>query len=221
LIDNQSFLYITKFRFSKKIHNTTAAQRWFKPRDYIMVVGSILPSVVFPAIMNVFERSFDFLVKTWYWDYPKINNQKLAEQNNAEFSRNAIWGPSWPGCNMRTTILYFQWGSHAYLLWTWVIYLKNVLSIKTILFDILDFWCQLEVIRFVKTLSKRRMFVSFMKILACWLLHRLITLIIPGNQKTDFRNSGLNSQPLLPFNQSGFDRIGGAVKKNGSHQQVL
>ena len=47
-------------------------------------------------------------------------------------------------------------------------------EIKTILFDILDFWCQLEVIRFVKTLLKRRMFVSFMKISACWLLHRLI-----------------------------------------------
>jgi len=26
---------------------------------------------------------------------------------------------------------------------------------------------------------------------------------------------------LLPFNQPGFDRIGGAVKNNGSHQQVL
>jgi len=58
--------------------------------------------------------------------------------------------------------------------WTWVIYINNVLSIKTILFHILDFWCQLEQIRFVKTLSKRRMFVSFMKISACWLLHRLI-----------------------------------------------
>jgi len=31
--------------------------------------------------------------------------------------------------------------------WTWVIYISNVLSIKTILFDILDFWCQLVVIR--------------------------------------------------------------------------
>ena len=46
-------------------------------------------------------------------------------------------------------------------------------------------------------------------------------LIIPGNQKTEFRNPTLNSWPLLPFNQLGFDRIGGAVKKNGSHQQVL
>ena len=50
-----------------------------------------------------------------------------------------------------------------------------VLSIKTILFDILDFWCQLVMIRFVITFSKRRMFGSFMKISACWLLHRLIT----------------------------------------------
>jgi len=58
--------------------------------------------------------------------------------------------------------------------WTWVSYMSNVLLIKTIFFDILDFWCQLVVIRFVKTLSKRRMFVSFIKISACWLLHRLI-----------------------------------------------
>jgi len=56
----------------------------------------------------------------------------------------------------------------------WVTYINNVLSNKTILFDILDFWCQLVVIRFVKTLSKRRMFVSSMKISACWLLHRWI-----------------------------------------------
>ena len=46
-------------------------------------------------------------------------------------------------------------------------------------------------------------------------------LIISGNQKTEFRNPRLNSRPLLPFNQPGFDRIGGAVKNNGSHQQVL
>jgi len=57
--------------------------------------------------------------------------------------------------------------------WTWVTYISNVLSNKTILFDMFDFWCQLVVIRFVKTLSKRRMFVSSMKISACWLLHRL------------------------------------------------
>jgi len=60
--------------------------------------------------------------------------------------------------------------------WTCVHYIRNVLSNKTILFDILDFWCQLVVIRFVKTLSKRLMFVSFMKISACWLLHRLIKI---------------------------------------------
>jgi len=46
-------------------------------------------------------------------------------------------------------------------------YINNVLSNKTILFDILDFECQLVVIRFVKILSKRRMFVSSMKISAC------------------------------------------------------
>ena len=56
----------------------------------------------------------------------------------------------------------------------WVTNMNTVQSNKTILFDILDFWCQLEVIRFVKSLSKRRMFVSFLKISACWLLHRLI-----------------------------------------------
>jgi len=56
----------------------------------------------------------------------------------------------------------------------WVINMNKLQSNKTILFDILDFWCQLEVIRFVKTLSKRRMFISFMKISACWLLHRLM-----------------------------------------------
>ena len=60
--------------------------------------------------------------------------------------------------------------------WTWVIHINNVLSIEKILFDILDFWCRIEEIRFVKTLSKRRMFVSFTKISACWLLHRLIKL---------------------------------------------
>ena len=46
-------------------------------------------------------------------------------------------------------------------------------------------------------------------------------LIIPGNQKTEFRNSRLNSWPLLPFNLSGFDRIRGVVKNNESHQQVF
>ena len=52
--------------------------------------------------------------------------------------------------------------------------MHNVFSNKTILCDNLDFWCQLVVIRFVKTLSKRRMFVSSMKISAWWLLHRWI-----------------------------------------------
>jgi len=46
-------------------------------------------------------------------------------------------------------------------------------------------------------------------------------LIIPGNQKTEFRNPRLNSRPLLPFNQLGFDRIRSVVKHNGSQQQVL
>ena len=46
-------------------------------------------------------------------------------------------------------------------------------------------------------------------------------LIIPGNQKTEFRNQRSNSRALLPFNQSGFERIRGVVKNNGSHQQML
>ena len=33
------------------------------------------------------------------------------------------------------------------------------------------------------------------------------------NQKTEFRNPRLNSRLLVPFNQPGFDRIGGAVKR--------
>jgi len=57
---------------------------------------------------------------------------------------------------------------------TWVIDINNILSFKTILFDILVFRCQLEEIRFVKTLSKRRMFVSFIKISASWLPHCLL-----------------------------------------------
>jgi len=56
----------------------------------------------------------------------------------------------------------------------WVSYIHHVFSNKTLLFDNLDFWCQLVVIRFVKTVSKRRMFVSSMKISACWSLHRWI-----------------------------------------------
>ena len=92
---------------------------------------------------------------------------------------HSIWRPAGLSSNVITTepcrnpdvdpILTFR-------KWTWIIYIYDVLSIKTILFDILDFWYQLEKIRFVKTLSKHRMFVSFMKILACWLLHRLIKL---------------------------------------------
>ena len=66
------------------------------------------------------------------------------------------------------------WHSFWFDIEIWVTYINNLLSNKTILFDILDFWCQLVVIRFVKTLSKRRMFVSSMKFPACWLLHRLI-----------------------------------------------
>ena len=91
-------------------------------------------------------------------------------------SWESICGPSGSEIDMVTTWRNCLFWYSFYLSeeWTWVTYISNVLSIKTILFDILEFWCQLVVIRFVKTLSKRRMFVSFMKISACWLLHRLI-----------------------------------------------
>ena len=92
--------------------------------------------------------------------------------------------------------------------WTWITYINNVLSIKTILFDILDFWCQLVVIRFVKTRSKRRMFVSFMKISACWFLHCLIKFnkffwekrpakLRPNLQTSFSRRDLKNTQPHL------------------------
>ena len=54
-----------------------------------------------------------------------------------------------------------------------------------------------------------------------YIYSRQFHLIIPGNHKTEFRNPRLNSRPLLPFNQSGFHRIRGVVKHNGSHQHVL
>ena len=119
------------------------------------------------------------------------------------------WGsiPSGSKTNVITTGLYciFWRRSHILHEWSWVIYINNVLSIKTILFDILDFWCQLVVIRFVKTLSKRRMFVSFMKSSACWLLHRLIKICWEKrpakprpNQRTSFCRRDLkNTQPHL------------------------
>jgi len=81
-----------------------------------------------------------------------------------------------------------------------------LLSIKTILFDILDFWCQLEEIWFVETLSKRRMFVSFMKISTCWFLLSLIKFnkicwekrpvkLRPNLQTSFWRNDLKNTQP--------------------------
>jgi len=99
------------------------------------------------------------------------------ENSVIRFPVDSIWRNPGVECIVMTTkLLCIFWSRHHFHChqWTWVTYIHNVLSIKTILFDILDFWCQLEKIRFVKTLSKRRMFVSFMKISACWLLHRLI-----------------------------------------------
>jgi len=124
---------------------------------------------------------------------------------------HSIWRPAGLSSNVITTepcrnpdvdpILTFR-------KWTWIIYIYDVLSIKTILFDILDFWYQLEKIRFVKTLSKHRMFVSFMKILACWLLHRLIKLnkicwekrpakLRPNLRTLFWRRNLKNTQPYL------------------------
>ena len=89
----------------------------------------------------------------------------------------------------------------------WVTYINNVLWNKTILFDILDFWCQLVVIRFVKTLSKRRMFVSSMKISACWLLHRFCWEKRPAKTRPNLRTSFCrrdlkNTQPHLKWKRS-------------------
>ena len=92
---------------------------------------------------------------------------------------HSIWWPTSLESIMINTKLYCMFWRRSQLdsrHWTWIIYINDLSSIKTILFNILawDFWCQLEEIRFVKTLSKLRMIVSFIKISACWLLHRLI-----------------------------------------------
>ena len=90
---------------------------------------------------------------------------------------DSICGCSWSQVDNITT---WQYGMTPFLCATQVkleiliSIMFNVLSNKTILFDILDFWCQLVVIRFVKILSKCCMFVSSMKISACWILHRWI-----------------------------------------------
>jgi len=98
------------------------------------------------------------------------------ENSIIHFPWDSIWRPSgWRSVVVTTELWCISWRRSHFdnHWWTWVIQINNVLSIKTILFDILDFRCQLQEIRLVKTLSKRRMFVSFMKISACWLLHRL------------------------------------------------
>jgi len=106
----------------------------------------------------------------------KVFEVTYTWQSVIGFSWELIRGPSGSETNVNTSGLFcmFWRSSHVLQLWTWVNYINDVLSIKTILFDILDFWYQLEVIRFVKTLSKRRMFVLSMKISVCWSLHRLI-----------------------------------------------
>ena len=133
-------------------------------------------------IMNILRLFLIFWSKHNICMTQKIYMENWIEiclgQEDVRATRESNWEYSGSETNVNTTILYSWRSSHECRLWTSVIYhLNNVLSIKTILLDILDFWCQLEVIWFVKTLWKRRMFVSFMKISACWLLHRLIKFI--------------------------------------------
>jgi len=100
-----------------------------------------------------------------------VGNLEVPHGNLRKFR---IW--EWHEYHLATLYVLTLFQRYVFTEWTWVTCISNVLSIKTILFDILDFWCQLVVIWFMKTLSKRRMFVSFMKISACWSLHRLIKL---------------------------------------------
>ena len=65
-------------------------------------------------------------------------------QNIFRSSRELIRGLSESESNVNTNTLYCWRSSHVCHMWTRGIYLNNVLSIKTILIDILDFWCQLE-----------------------------------------------------------------------------
>ena len=69
-------------------------------------------------------------------------------------SWDSICEPPWSQIDVSTTCRY---GMTQFLCATTyelgVTYISNTLSNKTILFDILDFWCQLVVIRFEKTLS--------------------------------------------------------------------
>jgi len=153
-------------------------------------------------IVQVVKNILDFLVKTSY-----------LQNFNANLPKGILFVPGGNRCvdlrDLRSTWLPpvgIVWHSFSVSQeWTWVTYFINVLSNKTILFDILDFWCQLVVIRFVKTLSKRRMFVSFMKSSACWLLHRLIKICWEKrpakprpNLRTSFCRRDLkNTQPHL------------------------
>ena len=111
-----------------------------------------------------------FVVKT---SYLQNFNVKMTCWKFVGSWWDSISGSSWSQVDNITT-WWYDTVSVCYGNEIWISYINNVLSNKTILFDILDFWCQFVVIRLVKTLSKRRMFVSSMKISACWLLHRLI-----------------------------------------------
>jgi len=65
-----------------------------KPRVNTKVAGSILPGIVFYTFMNVIERYYKFLVKTWYWDFSKKCKNRIRRiQANCQVSA---------GCDLRT-----------------------------------------------------------------------------------------------------------------------
>jgi len=122
-------------------------------------------------IIQAVKHDLDFLVKTSYFQNCKLNlplGILSIHGGNRSVNLRHLRFTCLPLVDMVWHSFYVSQEG------TWLTYISNVLSNKTILFDILDFWCQLVLIQFVKTLSKRCMFVSSMKSSACWLLHRLI-----------------------------------------------
>ena len=163
----ESFLHLQRIYFIFRCQNFIFAK--FYSKNFLLNICGFLKGIdlcifVFPGRQH-YHQALGYDTVT-----VKISCWKIVG-----FWRESISVSSWSQVDNITT-RYF--GMTQFLCATkpeiWVTYINNVLSNKTILFHILDFWCQLVVIRFVKTLSKRRMFVSSMKISACWLLHRLI-----------------------------------------------
>jgi len=160
-------------------------------------------------------------------------NMVLTHENNAVGSpRASIWRPSGLESIVMTTGLHhIIWRRSNFQChqWTWDIYINNALSIKMILFNIVDYWCRLEEIQFVKTRSKRRMFVSFMKFSACWLLHRLIKFNKISwekrpakpqpNLRTSFWRRDLkNTQPHLKYNKKAGKSVTEATKRKAAEK---